>query len=226
MLIRGKKQEDRRGRFSQGFTLVELLIAVAIAGIVMGGIYSVYRSQQSSYVAQAQVTALEQQVRAAMFFMQRDISMAGCDPTGHANAGILAAGSNFIRFTEDLNGNGDPGEYNEDIAYALYRTGGVQKLGRKTPFTATNQPVAEGVDALDFVYLDAAGNVLLTPVSDPSRIRSVQITLVVRGDKADPHFSNTTIYRNQFGARIFGPANDHFRRRLLTAEVLCRNLAF
>jgi len=231
MLIRGKKQEDRRGRFSQGFTLVELLIAVAIAGIVMGGIYSVYRSQQSSYVAQAQVTALEQQVRAAMFFMQRDISMAGCDPTGHANAGILTAGSNFIRFTEDLNGNGDPSEYNEDIAYSLYTSKGVQKLGRRSPYKknnhlVSNQPVVEHVDSLNFVYLDAAGNVLLTPVSDPSRIRSVQITLVVRGDKADPHFSNTTIYRNQFGARIFGPANDHFRRRLLTAEVLCRNLAF
>jgi len=222
----GKKREGGRWRSSHGFTLVELLIAVAIAGIVMGGIYSVFLSQQSSYEAQAQVTALEQKVRAAMYFMQRDISMAGCDPTGNANAGILTAGAHSIRLTEDLNSNGDSTEYNEDVTYALYTTGGIQKLGRKSPFTASNQPVVEDLDALDFLYFDAAGNVLPTPVSDPSRIRSIQITLVVRADKADRHFSNTTIYRNQAGTSIFGPANDHFRRRLLTAEVMCRNLAF
>ncbi len=226
MPIMGKKREGGRWGSSHGFTLVELLIAVAIAGIVMGGIYSVFLSQQSSYEAQAQVTALEQKVRAAMYFMQRDISMAGCDPSGNAHAGILTAGSHSIRLTEDLNSNGDSTEYNEDVTYDLYTTGGIQKLGRKSPFTASNQPVVEDVDALDFLYFDAAGNVLPTPVSDPSRIRSVQITLVVRGEKTDPRFSNTTIYRNQAGTSIFGPANDHFRRRLLTAEVMCRNLAF
>jgi len=226
MPIIGKKREGGRWRSSHGFTIVELLIAVAIAGIVMGGIYSVYLSQQSSYAAQTQVTALEQKVRAAMYFMQRDISMAGCDPSGRANARILTADANSIRITEDLNANGDPGEYNEDITYDLYTSGGIQKLGRKSPFPAHNQPVAELVDALDFVYLDAEGNVLPTPVSDPKQIRSVQITLVVRADEPDPQFSNTTIYRNQAGTPLFGPANDHFRRRLMTAEVLCRNLAF
>jgi len=232
MVTGGTNREDGRWRCNQGFTLVELLIAVAIAGVVMGGIYSVYVSQETSYAALAQVTALEQKVRAAMFFMQRDISMAGCDPTDRADAGILTAGSHSIRFTEDLNGDGDPNEYNEDITYSLYTSkDGIQKLGRRSPYKKNNhfvhnQPVVEGVDALDFVYLDAAGTVLATPVSDPSQIRSVQITLVVRADKADPHFSNATIYRNQFDVPVFGPANDHFRRRLLTAEVLCRNLAF
>ena len=209
-----------------GFTLVELLIAVAISGIVMGGIYSVYLSQQTSYTAQAQATALEQNVRAAVYFMQRDISMAGCDPSGTAHAGILTATAHAIRLTEDLNGDGDAAEYNEDISYSLYTSGGIQKLGRKTPFTASNQPVAEGVDVLDFVYLDGARHVLPTPVSDPSKIRSVQVTLLVRSDRPDPHYLNTIVYRNQSGDVIFGPGNDHFRRRLLTVEVRCRNLAF
>ncbi len=231
MVILRSNRKNEKQRFRQGFTLVELLIAMAIAGIVMGGIYSVYRSQQTSYAAQAQVTALEQKVRAAMYFMQRDISMAGCDPTGHANAGILTADSHSIRLTEDLNGNGDPNEYNEDISYSLYTSKEVQKLGRRSPYKKNNQlvknqPVVENVDALDLVYLDEAGNVLPTPVADPSRIRSIQITLVVRAQKEDPHFSNSTVYRNQAGIPIFGPANDHFRRRLLTTEVLCRNLAF
>ncbi|MFZ0448654.1 MAG: prepilin-type N-terminal cleavage/methylation domain-containing protein [Desulfatiglandaceae bacterium] len=222
----GKKREGGRWRSSPGFTLVELLIAMAIAGIVMAGTYSVYRSQQSSYAAQTQVTALEQKVRAAMFYMQRDISMAGCDPSGHADAGILTADSHSIRLTEDLNGNGDPSENNEDISYSLYTSKGIQKLGRKTPFTASNQPVVEDVDSLNFVYLDKAGNVLPTPVADASKIRSIQITLVVRAEAQDPHYTNMTVYVNQQGQTVLGLQKDHFRRRLMTAEVLCRNLAF
>jgi len=223
MLIKGHIKERKR---TAGFTLVETLIALTIAGVVMGGIYSVYLSQQGSYTAQEQVTALEQKVRAAMYFMNRDISMAGCDPTGNANARILTATAHSIRFTEDLNGNGDASEYNEDITYSLYMSGGIQKLGRKTPFTANNQPVAENVEALDFIYLDKNSNVLPTPVADPSRIRSVQITLVVRADRKDPHYRNANVYKNQQGQVVLGPENDNFRRRLMTAQVLCRNLAF
>jgi hypothetical protein len=137
-----------------------------------------------------------------------------------------------IRVTEDLNGDGDPSEYNEDITYSLYiPTDGIQKLGRRSPYEknnhpVSNQPVVESVDALNFVYLDAAQNVLAAPVDDPSKIRSVQITLVVRADRAQPGYVDSTIYRNQEGDVIFGPANDHNRRRLVTAEVRCRNLAF
>jgi len=213
-----------RNKISQGaagFTLVELLIAVAISGIVMAGIYSVYVSQESSYTAQAQATAMEQNVRAAVYFMQRDISMAGCDPSGTAHAGILTAAAHSIRLTEDLNGDGD-------ITYDLYVKDGVQKLERKTPYSInhTGQVAVQGVEVLDFVYLDGARHVLPTPVSDPSKIRSVQVTLLVRPDKEDPHYLNTVVYRNQSGDVIFGPGNDHFRRRLLTVEVRCRNLAF
>jgi type IV pilus assembly protein PilW len=223
MRIKGR---NRIWQGAAGFTLVELLIAVAISGIVMGGIYSVYLSQQTSYTAQAQATAMEQNVRAAVYFMQRDISMAGCDPSGTAHAGILSATAHAIRLTEDLNGDGDAAEYNEDISYSLYTSGGIKKLGRKSPFTASNQPAAEGVDVLDFVYLDGARHVLPTPVPDPSKIRSVQVTLLVRSDKPDPHYLNTIVYRNQSGDVLFGPGNDHFRRRLLSVEVRCRNLAF
>ena len=55
-----------------GFTLVELLVAIAVAGIVMAGIYSSYYSQQKSYVAQKQVAAMQQNLRVGMYYMERD----------------------------------------------------------------------------------------------------------------------------------------------------------
>jgi len=210
---------------ARGFTLVELLVSVALAGIVTASLYSLYRSQQRSFAAQDELTQLQAKMRTAIYFLERDISTAGCDPTGNAHAGIALADSSSIRITEDRNANGDASEYNEDITYSLYTSGGIKKLGRKTPYTSFNQPVGEYIDALNFVYLDAHRNPLPTPVSNPKDIRSVQITLVGRTAKSVPGFKDTTVYKNQQGETIFGPANDGYRRLLMTTEVLCRNLA-
>ena len=111
-----------------GFTLVELLIAMVIASLVMAAVYSVYYTQQKSYIVQEEVAAMHQNLRAAMFFMEKEIRMAGCDPTGEAGAGILAdSTANSIHFTEDVRGQnvGDPPDGNvraaeeEDLEYYL-----------------------------------------------------------------------------------------------------------
>jgi len=65
----------------KAFTLIELLLALAISGVVMAGVYSAYYSQQKSYITQEQVAAMQQNLRAAMYIIQREIRMAGCDPT-------------------------------------------------------------------------------------------------------------------------------------------------
>ena len=227
-----------------GFTLTELLIAMAVAGIVMAGVYSAYSSQQRSYIAQEQVVAVQQNLRVAMYFMEREIRMAGCDPKGSAGAGIRTASPNSIRITMDITGgendgldndgdsnideadeanfgDGDTNDVNEDITYSLYTSGGIQKLGRKKPST-NNQPVAENIDALNLVYLDKDENTTITL----AEIRSVQITLVARTARGDRGFKNTTVYTNQQGDQIFIAPGDNFRRKLLTAQVNCRNLAF
>lgn len=215
----------------KAFTLIELLVAMAISGVVMAGIYSAYYSQQKSYITQDQVAAMQQNLRAAMYILQREIRMAGCDPTENAEAGIQTAGSNSIRFTSDITddtGTGDPDgdtdDTNEDVTYSLYTADGIQKLGRKSPSTANNQPVAENIDAFDFVYLDEDGSPLTTPVSNPANIRSIEITLVARAGRVDPGFTNNTVYKNQQDTTIYTAPGDNYRRRLLTAEFKCRNL--
>ncbi|RLB12640.1 MAG: hypothetical protein DRG82_16825, partial [Deltaproteobacteria bacterium] len=64
-------------RQDQGFTLVELLIAMVISLVVMGAIYGTFKSQQDSFIIQDQVTAMQQNLRAGMYVMSRDIQMAG-----------------------------------------------------------------------------------------------------------------------------------------------------
>lgn len=58
---------------NKGFSLLELLMALALASMVMAGIYSTYLNQQKSYSVQEQVAAAQQSLRAAIFIMGREI---------------------------------------------------------------------------------------------------------------------------------------------------------
>jgi type IV pilus assembly protein PilW len=213
-----------------GYTLLEILMAMAIAGVVMGSIYTSFRSQDKSFVTQSEVSNMQQNLRGGMSLMMKEIRMAGCDPTGKANAGIIRATPELISFTLDIRGanaqdppDGDTSDPNERITYALYdsnRDGVNDTLGRRTG-GGWNSPAAENMDALNFVYLDEDG----TPTNVLSEIRSVEVTLLARTARGDPEYRDNTVYANQRGAVIYA-ANDNFRRKMLNANVKCRNLWF
>ena len=63
----------------KGITLIELLVALAICGMVMGGIYKVFTAQSKAYTVQDQVAEVQQSVRSAMEILLRDLRMAGFD---------------------------------------------------------------------------------------------------------------------------------------------------
>jgi type IV pilus assembly protein PilW len=201
-----------------GYTIVELLVAIAISGIFMGAIYSAYTSQQRATLGQEQVSAMQRNLRSAMYYMEKEIRMAGCDPTGKAGAGITTAGVNTISFTED--GDGDGAVTN--MTYSLSGAD-LQRNGDR---------IAENIDAINFVYLDGEGIRLDDGggnVTDPehrARIRSVQVTVVARTGKQDRHYTDSTSYQNRIPETIFTPSGDamHFRRKLLSTSIKCRNL--
>jgi type IV pilus assembly protein PilW len=200
---------------NRGFTLAELLVGLFVSGIVMTTILSAYYSQNKSYAVQDQIAAMVQNLRAAMDIMIRETRMAGYDPTGTANAGIVVADSTSLTITEDMDGDGSiTGD--ESITYALADSDG----DGDNDLERNSNLIAENIDALDFVYLDENDS----PTGVPDEIRSIQITMVAKTGKADRGYHDTIVYTRQGGADIFGPANDGFRRRRLTAEVKCRNM--
>jgi prepilin-type N-terminal cleavage/methylation domain-containing protein len=62
---------------NKGVTLIELMIALVIAAILVAGTYSIFISQQRTYIAQDQIVGAQQDGRAALTIMARDIRMAG-----------------------------------------------------------------------------------------------------------------------------------------------------
>jgi len=217
---------------NQGFTMIELLVAMVVALLALGAIYSTFQNQLKSYVVQQETATMHQSIRAAMFYMQREIRMAGCDPTGNANARIITADATSINFTEDVRGDldesdpdGDTEDANEDITYCLKANNLVKNTG------GGNQMVVRNIDALDFVYLDGSSppNVLnpegsSVPDESLGQIRSVEVTMVARTDRVTLASQNKNAYFNQRGWKVLGPQNDNFSRRRLTVWIKCRNL--
>ena len=210
-----------------GIGLIEILTALALTGMLTGAIYSVYILQNRCFTIQNEVVEMNQNLRAGMFMMERELRMAGYDPTAKidppgAGAGIVIANGDSVEFTADLDGDGDTDEDNEHVTYSLFDANGdgINDLGRDASDGNGDQAVAENVDALDLVYLDE--NDAETAITDD--IRSIQVTLVVRTGRLDPNFTNSTTYQNQLGETIYTAPDDNYRRKALNTQIRCRNL--
>lgn len=116
-----------------GFTFIELLLVMVISTIIAGAIYTAYRSQQDSFLAQDQIAEMQQNLRAALDLMSADIRMAGYDPTKSANSSIVAASVGQFQMTRDITGGHTDGDDNDsdtridaaDNDEALYGDGDV-----------------------------------------------------------------------------------------------------
>ena len=67
----------RSNRPEAGFTLVELMVALAISVIVLAAVLSLFMYQQRAYVQQSELARNQAQLRGALQTMSRDIRMAG-----------------------------------------------------------------------------------------------------------------------------------------------------
>ncbi len=87
-----------------GFTLVEMLVAVAITGLIGLSIMTLYINSSRTYDVQTQVAEAQQNVRAGIESIDWDLRMAGFDPTFNAGTTITTATKGRLGFTLDITG--------------------------------------------------------------------------------------------------------------------------
>ncbi len=75
----------------KGFSLLELMVAMAVAGVLMAGIYTFYQNQIKGHVTQQALVDMQQDARVGMYMMTREIRMAGCDPQNSTGAALRIA---------------------------------------------------------------------------------------------------------------------------------------
>lgn len=206
-----------------GFTLIEMMIAMAISLLVLSGVYEVFTSQQKAYTIQDQVAEMQQNARVAMDIMTREIKMAGYiaeqwfggmapsvdisyNPPNIGNGtpeDIEENGANAITFEADVDGDG----ITETVRYSIDTTNAelereVWKLnGAAWDASGGAQPIAENITSLIFTYDNVTR----------ANIRLIQISITARTAREDSGYTHPT-------------EGDGYRRRTLTAYVRPRNL--
>jgi len=184
-----------------GLTLIELLIAMALALVVIGALSGAFVSQRKAFNTQEQVSEMIQGARAAMDMISSEVKMAGYDPTRAGIVGIPYS-STQLEVRADLNGDGDTSDTHEDIIYT-YDSGNKQ-IDRNTGGGA--QPFAENIQSFTFQYLDSDGNATATAAD----IRQMEITITARTAKPDPDYSTNSGYRTYTLTSYVTPPNLDF----------------
>jgi len=148
---------------NNGFTLVEMLVALALDFVILAGIYAAFYSQQKSHVKEQQVVDAQQNVRGAADFMTREIRLAGMDSQATGIAGILTAGPYSIQFTLDRDDDDSVAGLDENLIYQ-FATGadaapldgiadtGSGQIVRVSMNSANFAPIANDIHAIAFAY--------------------------------------------------------------------------
>ena len=193
----------RRG----GFSLVELMVAMVISLVVLGATYSVFIGQNRTFSNQESIVEMQQNTRAAMDMMAREIGMAGYDPvrvnfdSNTANNFIgVTVNASQLQIKADLNSDGVIDTSNEEtIVYAFDATN--KRITRT--IGSDTQPFAENVESFTFAYLDGDGNVTATSAN----VRRIRITITGRTAKPDPNYSANSGYRTYTLTSVVAPRN-------------------
>ena len=183
-----------RQQFPQGFTLIEMVVALALSLVTVSAVYALYVSELKAQHVREDRLEMQQQARVVIDVMSRELLMAGYDPSGvnhdtNANNDFLGITYDPVRLIlkADLNGNGLIADANESITF-MY-DGRTHTLRRNTG--GGNQPFGENIESFFVEYFDEEGN----PTANSASIQQVQITVTARTEEADPKYLSNGGYR-------------------------------
>ena len=170
-----------------GFTMVDILVGLAMASVVMVAVISLFTAVGRSYTIQNVAADVQQVTRAGVEHMAQNIRMAGLDPFGGAGAEIKEFNADKIQFSLDrcdipigTTGCGSPdGDVDDKFESVTYQWDTAQSRLEQVLYVGTASEstaiLIENVSNLQFTYLDNDNGAPATAAD----IRTVIITLTV-----------------------------------------------
>ena len=183
------------------FTLVELMVSMAISLAVLAAIAGTFTVQTRQNSAEEQVGQMQQNVRGALDLMIREIHMAGYKPAGGSFNGIQTSSATTLRIKLDLDSSGvETDGTTDDISYTFDSS--TRLITRTLNNIASSATLADNVTAFSFTYLDASGASTTTNTA----VRRITINITARTAKPDPGYSINNGYRTyQISADVTPP---------------------
>lgn len=209
MTMLGRRQRDA------GYTLVELLVVVAILGVVCGGIYTSFSRGEQESATRQRVMWMQQQARLAMASVERDLRMTGYGFINLGNMTInyynngtpqslaIAEANNFSAPTDISDASGNRAA-NTDAVTIRFFNGSTDTAPSVSIYaavpggTSANTPVNSTAGMIDNDLI------LLYDPSDPSKPASV---LQITGfDNGGGGYAGLSTQHNS-GNNLYNPPN-------------------
>ncbi|MGH9103283.1 MAG: PulJ/GspJ family protein [Acidimicrobiales bacterium] len=193
-----------RRRAQAGVTLIELLVAMSMLGVIMGAAYTSVMSFQHQEVVTTQAFSAESEAQLIMDELTKDLRTAV--PLSPTSSPFVTTAPDQVTFYANL---GDPNGPTELDVYLVPQGGGASIIhedatyadaGSAPSWTYTGKPkvriVGQYVDdtAAIFTYYDSAGSVLTAPINGRD-VESVGVLLTTRVTRGGPPTTlQTTIH--------------------------------
>jgi len=170
---------------NRGFTLVELIVSLAIFVMIFVGIAAYMLSTQRSFFRGETKTEIVYKSTTALDLMVNELRQAGyhfwdwdrdsfvSNLTPRPSTGLtrfVVAGDTQVRFQADLDNSNGIDVANEDITYQLNGA----TLERVDNIAVITDPLADNVASLTFSYFDGDNNQLTTPVGTVLLLNSIR----------------------------------------------------
>lgn len=197
-------------RVDGGFTLIELMVSIAIGLVVLASVATTFISQTRAYSAQEQINQMEQNLRGALDIMSREIKMAGYKPNGGSVSGVVSYSSTALTIQADLDGDGAvlASGTGSSTAYEqiVYSYDSVNKKITRQVGDGTVTTLAENISAFSFTYYQSqsSGGAAATSASN---IRQIKVAMTGKTAKPDPGYQSNGGYRTVDLSATITPIN-------------------
>ena len=204
---------------SSGFTLVELLIVLAIFGLMMGMIFSSLAESQNASAIARDESEMNQNLQDVFSLMTSEMRYIGFPPASYYDQsylqnpgspknlvaqGLVEASSSVLKFQGDINADRTVDYVHYYVSgsaapYSLHRFAGSMNPDGSLP-GGSAQKLSEQLENLEFRYFDRSGN----ETANLPDISTIELRVTMRTRQVDPL---TRIYRTLSESTRIHPQN-------------------
>ena len=194
-------RSTQNGAGSSGFTLVELLIVLAIFGVLIGMIFSSLTEGQNVSAIARDEAEMQQNLQDVLALMTSEMRTIGFPPASYYDQsylqnpsspknlvaqGLVEATSSVLKFQGDINGDKTVDYVHYYVSgsappYSLHRFAGGMNPDGSLP-AGSAQKISEQVESLQFRYFDRSGN----ETAQLPNIATIELRVTMRTRQLDP----------------------------------------